>query len=593
MQKITEIVTQRETSYQSGNTNISKYVSYSQYETINTIEAYVYSKHISGSEDALGREKPFFNIVTSARNIWYRATDIDRKNIKLKATKVTDIIPAFLGNIILQEWMNKARFGVFLNDWGLTLATYGSAVSKFIESEGELNASVVPWSTLITDDIDFENNVRIEKKFLTPSQLRLNPVYNQDVVEELIESTKQSRELQNGTQIDTLADYIEIYEVQGNLPLSMITEKEKDQLTFVNQIHVFSYNSSNKKDFYLYRGKLKKLQHHKADLIKEPTRAMGIGAVEHLFQAQWMVNHSAKLIKDQLELISKTIYQTADANFVGRNVLTDLETGDILTHAVNQPLTQVNNASNNLVSVQNFANEWRGLAKEITSTPDAISGNTMPSGTAYRQVAILNQEANSLFQLMIENKGLAIEDMMREYIIPFIKTKLNTTEEIVAVLDANGIKQLDTWYLSSEVTKIVNKRVVDEVLNGAVVTPEQQSEMVAEETAKLQSQLSALGNTRFIKPSELDDTTWKDIFKGFEWEVEVEVSGESSDKQAMLDSLTTILQTIATNPQILQNPTFKSIFSKILETAGAMSPLELSQTEQSMTPTPQTTPATP
>lgn len=587
MQKITDLVKERENNYINGNTELSKYVSYSQYENINKIEAYLYSKHVSGDTDALGREKPFFNIVTAACNIWYRATDIDRKNIKFKATKSTDVLPAFLANIILQDWMKKSRFGVFLNDWGRTLAKYGSCVSKFVEVDGELLVSVVPWGKLITDSVDFENNVRIERQYYTPAQLRLNPVYDQEVVEKLIENSKQVRTIMGGQTVDTLADYIEVYEVQGNLPKSYLTDDEEDDEEYVNQIHIISYDTDSN-DYHLYKGRLKKLQHIKTDLIKEDGRAMGIGAVEHLFEAQWMVNHSAKLIKDQLDLVSKVIFQTSDTNYVGRNALQNIENGDIMIHAINQPLTQVNNGSHDLTSLQNFANEWRGQAKEITSTPDAISGNTMPSGTAYRQVAILNQESHSLFELMTENKGLSIEDMMREYIIPFIKTKLDTTDEIVAVLDSNGIKQLDTWYIGSEAIKKVNAKVLESVLSGQMVSPEEQAQMFKQETDKLQTQLSSMGNTRFIKPSELDDKTWKDIFKNFEWEVEVEVTGEASDKAAMLESLTTILQTIAQNPQIMENPTFKTVWGKTLEISGAMSPIELSQTMNTPQPTAQT-----
>jgi hypothetical protein len=366
----------------------------------------------------------------------------------------------------------------------------------------------------------------------------------------------------------------------------MITNDSKDDDTYTDQIHVISF--SGKGDFTLYSGKLKKQQYHKADLIKEDGRALGIGAVEHLFQAQWMANHSIKLAKDQLELVSKVIYQTADQNYAGRNALTSIENGDIFIHAVNAPLTQVNNTGHDLTSLQSFMVQWQNQAKEITSTPDAISGNTMPSGTAYRQVAILNQESHSLFELMTENKGIALEEMFREWIIPYIKKKLNTKDEIVAILDSQQVKQLDTWYLNTKAMKIVNRKIIDEVLNGNIVSPEQQDEMFNKESAELQAQLGQLGNTRYLKPSEIDDKTWKDIFKDFDWEVEVEVTNEQTDKEAMMTTLTTVLQTIAQNPNILQDPVMKTIFSKIVEATGALSPVEISQASAQPTqPTPQ------
>ena len=64
--------------------------------------------------------------------------------------------------------------------------------------------------------------------------------------------------------------------------------------------------------------------------------------------------HSQKLIKDQLDLASKLIFQTSDGNFAGRNALTAIESGDILIHAINEPITQANNASHDITSLQNF-----------------------------------------------------------------------------------------------------------------------------------------------------------------------------------------------------------------------------------------------
>lgn len=581
MQTITSLVKERENTYINGKSNISQYVDYSQYETISTIEAYLNSKHTSGAFDALGREKPFFNIVTAVSNIWMRATDIDRKNIRFRATKQAEVIPAFLANCILQNWMKEVNFGSYLNDWGRVLARYGSAITKFVERDGMLNINVTPWNKLITDQIDFENNVKIFKFYLTPAQLRLNETYNQDVVKDLLE-TEQSRKTIGNQTVDTLSDYIELYEVQGNLPLSMLTDNDKDEDIYTDQIHIISFSGDKKNDFTLYKGKIKKQQYHKADLIKEDGRALGIGAVEHLFQAQWMSNHSVKLYKDQMELISKVIFQTADKNYAGRNALTAIENGDIMIHDVNSPLTQVNNQGHDLTSITNFMVQWQNQAKEITSTPDAISGNTMPSGTAYRQVAILNQESHSLFELMTENKGLALEEMFREWIIPYIRKQLNNKDEIVAMLDDAGIKQLDTWYITGTANKKVNQMIIDRALEGEITTQEQQTEMTAEETGKLQGELSMMGNQRFIKPSELNDKTWKDILD-INWDaIEVEITNEQSDKEAVMTTLTTVMQTVASNPAILNDPNMKMLFNKILEMTGQVSTIELSTQPQAL-----------
>jgi hypothetical protein len=141
-------------------------------DEIDKVDAYLNSKHTSGDTDSLGRPKVFLNIVVAARNIWFRATDIDRKNIRVKATKKAHQIISFLATILLQEWMRKSNFGKFLNDWGLVLASYGSAPVEFVEQDGELNCSVLSWNELMCDAVDFDNNIKVKKLYFTPAQLK-------------------------------------------------------------------------------------------------------------------------------------------------------------------------------------------------------------------------------------------------------------------------------------------------------------------------------------------------------------------------------------------------------------------------------------
>lgn len=577
MSDICELVRRLEKDYISGSTTIGKYVEFSQYENIEKIDAYLNSRHVSGSVDSLGREKPFFNIVTGAVNVWYRATDIDRKNIRIKATKSADFIGAFLATIHLQEWMRKEQFGTFLNDWGRALARYGSVVLKFVEKGGTLHAEVVPWNRMISDTVDFENNPKIERLFLTPAQLRKNKAYDQDVVKSLLSAVSRRRTM-DGQSKDNKDDYIEVFEVHGELELENITENENDENVFVQQMHVVSFVKSEDdtyEDFTLLKGREAKDPYMLTHLIKEDGRAMGIGAVEHLFEAQWMVNNSAKNIKDQLDLASKIIFQTPDPNFVGMNVLSAIEQGDILVHTENMPLTALNNKAD-ITALQSFGSQWQVLAKEITSTPDAITGNTMPSGTAYRQVAILNQESHSLFEIMTENKGLAVEDMMRKYVIPYLKKQMDTSDEISATLDSHGVKQIDTMYITSEAIRRHNAKAAFEALNGLPV----QGLDVEAEKANISNEMASQGSQRFIKPSDIPTKTWKEIFKNLEWDVEVEVTDEQSDKEAVMTTLTTVLQTIATNPAVLQDQNMRMLFNKILEATGAVSAVELSQVPQ-------------
>ncbi|MCP3684617.1 MAG: hypothetical protein GY861_18275 [bacterium] len=571
--KLLGLVRKAETDWISGETQYSEFVSGSLYDDINKIEAYLNSKHTSGESDSLGREKPFFNIVLAKRNIWYRATDVDRKNIRAKANKVKDYITSFIFNLHVVRWMNDNNFGKFLNDWGLYLASYNSAVVKFVKKDGKLHSDVIPWNRMIVDSIDFENNPKIEVLELTPAQLRKRKGYDQEQVEKLIE-TESSRENPNREKKDQKENYIKLYEVHGELALSFITGKEEDDDTFVQQMQVVSFVEGKGKgefdDFVLYKGKEDKDPYMLTYLIPSVDGSISLnGAVKTLFDAQWMRNHTVKSIKDQLDLASKLIFQTADTNFVGQNALTSIENGNILVHKENMPLTQVANSSHDITSLQSFGQQWEVLAQEITSTPDILEGSNMPSGTAYRQAAIIQQESHSNFEIMIENKGLFLEEMFREHITPFLLKKMDTTDEISATLDQYGIDKIDKMYISSKVAEVFNRKAVDAVLNDEEV-PE-----LDEIQANVEKEVQEMGEQRFIKPSEIADKTWKEVIGEFEGEIIYEITDENSNKQAVMDTLSTVFNTLVSNPGIEQNKTAMMLLGKILEETGKISPVEI------------------
>jgi len=556
---------------------ISKYVDFSLSDNINKIDAYINSRHISGKTDSMEREKPFFNIVTAAINIRYRATDIDRKDIKIRATKEKEVISSFLATVHLQNWMRKDNFGAFLNDWGRTLARYGSAVVKFIESNGELHSMVIPWNRLIVDQVDFRNDVVIEVLELSASELRNRKGYDKDIVDKLIKSAGARTTLDN-TQKDDKQNFIKLYEVHGDLPLYHLTGKESDVDTFVQQMHIVSFVAGKGKgefdDFTLFKGKEKNNPYMITHLIKEDGRTQSIGAVENLFEAQWMINHTQKQIKDQLDLASKLIFQTSDGNFVGQNALNSIETGDILIHAINQPITQVANNSHDITALQNYGSGWKQLGIEINGISEAMMGAPAKSGTAWRQTEALLQESHSLFEMMVENKGIHIEEMLRVYVIPFLKKKMDTSKEISATLDMHGIDKIERRYVPMEAIKRLNQKIIKHIVETGEI-PTITQDMQDGEIASVQKELDDQGNQRFFIPSEIETVTWKEVLKDLEWEIEIDITGEQSDDKSDMATLSSVFQTLASNPMVLNDPKASLLFNKILTKTGTVSPLEL------------------
>lgn len=588
---ITDVVKEMESNYVSGTSTISKYVNVSMYEDICTIDAYLNSKHISGDTDSLGREKPFFNIVTAASNIWFRATDIDRKNFKITTKKAKAVLSTWLATIRLHELIYTPEFALFLNNYGKTLARYGSVVTKHVEKDGTLISNVVPWNKLIVDPISFENNPVIELLELTEDQLRMNEAYDQEVVEQLC-NAKTTRKTIDGRSKDTNSNYIKLYEVHGILPLSELTGKESDKKKYRQIMFVISYVASKEKrgeydSFILASGEEEKSPYMISHLIEEDGQTLSYGAVRHMFNSQWMINHTMKSAKDQLDLASKLIFQTADDTFLGNNALNSIQTGDILIHKPNMPLTQVNNNSHDIGSLQSYATSWKVLSNEVTGISESMLGNTAPSGTAWRQVETILQENYSLFKVMRQTKGLFLEKMIRTYYLPYLKKQLNNSDEIKATLEEYDIKKIDSKYVKNFSTKTTNKIIKQKFLSGEVPTPKEQADILRAVNEMANEDMAELGNDRFFKPSEIN---WKKELDNLDgMDIKIDVTDENIDQDAFV-TLNTLLKFIASKQGQPLTDDERVVFNKILMMSGTVSPLELQSMSKPATPV---MPATP
>ncbi|MCL5459787.1 hypothetical protein M3M33_14215, partial [Loigolactobacillus coryniformis] len=90
------------------------------------------------------------------------------------------------------------------------------------------------------------------------------------------------------------------------------------------------------------------------------------------------------------------------------------------------------------------------------------------------------------------------------------------------ILEAHEIKQIDSKYLPAEVNRRVEKRKKDTILSGEIYDPSQEQADVAQVSAEVQGELSAMGNQRFIQP---DKENWAKEFEDLDWDLELDVTG--------------------------------------------------------------------
>lgn len=298
---------------------------------------------------------------------------------------------------------------------------------------------------------------------------------------------------------------------------------------------------------------------------------MGRGIVEDGFEAQQWVNDSIVKEKEAMELGSKLIFKSTDPN-IQNNILSETDNGQIIKLTQGTDLATVNTITNNLPEFQRQREAWDSQLERTTSTFNAITGETMPSATAFRSVAIQNQEATSMFDYRREEMGIFLVEVFTDWVIPYLIKKFNKKHILAAEFTAEELEAIDTSYANFR----TNEQVMKTIESGTPVYAEDYKQLVEAEKELLRKNKQI----RFL-----------DIPKGFygNWKPKVTIvtTGEQKNKAVILESLNNILQTVAQAPQILTDPTLSKVFSKILEVSGSgISPISLGLGQsQQMQPT--------
>jgi len=171
---------------------------------------------------------------------------------------------------------------------------------------------------------------------------------------------------------------------------------------------------------------------------------------EILFDCQTRANQIGNQIAKGLEWASKTIFKTSDDMFV-QNMLTDLRSGDILRA---RELAKVDTRMDGLDQLMNDWNRNLQTADRLANSYEVVQGDTMPSNTPFRLGAMLNQNANKLFDFLREKLALGFQDLIEEWVMPDLMKELRTKKVIDLTNSEENLKDYykmvaDAWYINN------------------------------------------------------------------------------------------------------------------------------------------------
>lgn len=545
--------------YEENDIEIVYGLKFNAYKNFKTIEYYTSSQYLEGNRDDLGRRLPFYNVLNYRVNTAVKATDFDTKDIQLSSA-TGEYVRVMLLNKELKNWFKEVNFAKTINKMIYTRPKYGELMIKKIEKDGKLDIQVVDWRNVVIDPCDILGGTITEIHYMKPHKL-LEKKGTWNYVEEALDGATSERKDALGSSSEASEEGIKIYETYGYFKDSDVTGSEDDTYKRFKVIMTDQY--------VLWYKEITELPYKTLAWEEVPGR-IGRGVVEDGFEAQIWTNDAVVKERDIMEIASKVFWKTTDDS-VEDNSLIGLDNGSIIHLQDGKDFVQVNAVPSSLPQINQIMQKWDEQYQRVSSSFDSVTGESMPSRTPFRTVAVLNEAGSSMFNLKREEFGIFMTEVIYDWVLPYLSKKINTAHILSSEFTADELRIIDESFGNSQ----ANQFLKEAVIAGEVVSQEEYDTI----SGMAKELVRQTKNVRFLEIP-------KDYFKDLKVKVDIVTTGENVDKAAMFESLNNIFIAYAQNAQAVKSdPVLSKLFERIVDLSGVgISPAELNY-EQSNTQT--------
>lgn len=545
--------------YQNQVTIVPGYT-FNQNDTLKRIHLYLNSKYEDDSK-YLNRDKIFFNISIPPVEVATRMLNVDTKNIKLLPLNPKSEFSTYLLEKELKTWLKKNKLGKVLNQIAEEAPRYGSVLLEKTKD----GAEVVDLRRLVIDPtVDNIQKSRFVTTihYMTPTELRETGWDNVDIAIERFGNNDAQEPFQdqsgNVSQV-TSTPYIKVYKRYGEVPKWMIDGGKSEEMVKTLFITAGSDAESKNEEgqstgdlgVVLFKSRwYKEWPYKDFHYTKIRGRWLGLGVVEMLFDVQVRINEIKNQRRISMELSAMHLFQTPDKSIV-RNVLTDLESGDMLISP--NGITPIANEERNLPAFENEEASYLGQADRLSFAYEAIRGQDPGTQTTLGQTQIQTAQATSVYAFKKENLSLFLQDFFNDLAMPNLMKDL-TPEHIMRFTGSlQELQKLDEAAAEVHATDYVKNKILD----GSPVYAEDYDAL----KQKAIDTYKKGGDSRFLK---IKDAFYDDV----EFEFDFNINNEQVDPLSIARNAQTVFTAAAEIGPAMGDPMVKLAFMKFAENLG-------------------------
>lgn len=580
MENVLNYIRTQKQDYETREIPVFEGYMYNQYRTINQIDKYWVDSYLEEAHDDVIGDFPFDNISKFRVLLEARATDFDFKHVEVEPVDGSREarVSSMIAIKALRKHMREIKAGVFLNDLCITRPKYGGVL---VENTKD-GTVVIPWQNLVTDQSNIMAGVRIKRDYLTPSEMmKKSGAWKnvKDAIKTAQEWREKDIEGSSSERAETQGNLIEIFELQGDVPVCMLkeaqammngqsyTENEDDEYEYVSVKIIVcgaSWVDKNKAEhgLVLYADEEETTQKY---LARNPIAGIGLGegVVQQLFEHQKWHNFTKTEEMRMIAIAGKKLYWTDDPDILSNIFDEGVDHGTVLRVSASKQIQELNQLPTGVPIYQNIRQEWADSADKQTSSFNSKIGEEAKSGTPFRAQYLQNLEASSQFEQYREEIGLFIAEIAEEWWLPDALKAAASDDEIFDTFTPQELQLIDEVIVNESVTKEVVKRLLEE----KITTPEDLEAIRME----VQASLAKSGTKRTI-------TQIKEFIKDSAGKVVVHTTDEMRSKAVYFESLANAIALLAP-----EDPRRDAIIDRIMEAIGiSKEELEIYMTQAAM-----------
>lgn len=510
---------------------------FSQWNTLNTVEMYYNSQFTSGKIDSEGQRKLFLNICKFRSDVASKQIDLDVKDFKFIPEDDTSVWGAYFVSKEFKKWAKEEYLSEFINEMVIDLPKYGTAVGKVVKG----NLSRVPIKNI---------RCQIDARSLNDSVYVIEEHANMN-----IHQLKQMSLWDISNLKLDMNDTVTVYERYGRVPRAYLNAvkgmpvSESDHDDFVDTMAIIVLHPKRKKSEVetgeiLFIEEVDKRPYEEVHWSKVDGRWLGIGEIENQFENQIAQNLVMNMRRRGLLWSSRKLFQSTDVELPD-NLLKDVRDGEIMKVMPNGQISQINNTTQNLAEFQSTQNVWDRNSDQKSFTFEIATGESLPSGTPFRLGVVMSNAVNSHFALKRENLGLFLKRLIQDHVYPVFKVQ-RRKEHLVQMFEGDeGLDRLRAQMIDIH----TNNNARETLLNG--VMPDM--EKIRNEVVK-----------KIDSKPELFFKIPEGFYNSLKLRIDLIITGESVDVPRKIETLTTLYNVLAQQG----DPNAQRILKKILALTG-------------------------